>query len=81
MTEQTKSYLIHNLTSNTFTVAYNKATLAELLGVSNQRVHKMLEKPDFTHKKTNSRVKTVDLFKRLTNYAGNVNNFGSKKSI
>lgn len=81
MTEQTKGYLIHNLSTNNYSVAYNRATLAELLGVSNTRVHKMLEKPEFIHKKTNSRVQTVDLFKRLTKYAGNVNNFESKKEI
>lgn len=80
-TTETKAYLIHNLTTNTDSVAYNRATLAELLGVSLQRVHKMCENTEFNHKRTKNTVKCVILSKKLTKYAGNVNNFGSKKSI
>ena len=75
MTNNKRAYLITNTVNNTVQVAQDKATIADLLGVTRQCIQALLTKDEVYHKKSKSTIKTVLIHKKVTNRVGRASNF------
>ena len=75
MTNKKRAYLIVNEGKNTFVVAHDKATIADILGLTRQAVQALITKDEVYHKKSKSTIKAVYFHKKITNRVGRASNF------